>query len=42
MSRTEVTDLADECKVLCHDKIVKVARKNPACPAYRQAGGRQV
>ena len=28
LSRAEVTDLADECKVLCHDKIVKVLRKN--------------
>ena len=28
LSRAEVTDLIDECKVQCHDKTVKVARKN--------------
>jgi hypothetical protein len=28
LSRTEVTDLADERKVIRQDKVVKVARKN--------------
>ena len=28
LSRAEVTNLADEWKVKCHDKTVKVARKN--------------
>ena len=28
LSRAEVTDLADECKVFRHEKTVQVARKN--------------
>ena len=28
LSRAEFMNLADECKVLSHDEIVKVARKN--------------